>query len=459
MSASAEFAPIVASTVGASEWFALLDRDLRCVHLNRGALGRIPERLIGVADADSGTAAMALSAQARLYAGTVIEDGGPQDTEISFEDPRFGPRRFEFEFRPLRSGEGVVGVLLRSTESTHRRTHARAMRLQSQLLECMTDAVLVVDAQRTVSFANLACETLFGFQPGRLTGAPVRALGNLFPAYLEHARTVAAEDVPSPATTLVLEGDAGAPPRVVRCRTSALYLDDQRYDLVLLSDVTETHRLEHNVLEAETRERERLARDMHDSLGQELTSVALMLRALDLEQPKPSAETAAPSRIAPIIDIVNNLIRSASSMARGIFARPATEYGLPAALQHLVRSASQRSGVSIDFRQRLPADFLIAASRADHLYHVALEAITNALRHGNANHILVELALDGEALRLTIRDDGRGIPAVREGSGLGLRIMQFRARAAGGDLRIEPDRPRGTRVEFRGVLPRVVSGH
>ncbi len=464
MTTSAEFATVVASTVGAAEWFALLDRDLRCVHLHRGALGRIPERLLGLRGAD--IAAPDLSSPARELAGSVMTEGDAEEAEIAFDDPRFGPRRFEFEFRPLRSAEGVVGVLVRSSESTNRRMHARTLQLQSRLLECMSDAVLVVDAQRTIRYANLACESLFGYRPGQLTGEPVSVLGTTFPAYLDCARQAAAEDAPGQPTTLTLDSAGGAPPRVVRCRTSVLYFDDQRHDLVVLNDVTELLRLELNVIEAETRERERLARDLHDGLGQELTSVALMLRTLDLEQqraraagPAPgAAPRAAPGHtagpIAPIIDTINSLIRSTSEMARGIFARPATEQGLPAALQHLAQSAALRSGVSIDCRLDVPRDYALAPSRADHLYHLAQEAITNALRHARPHHILLEFVLDAGALRLTIRDDGRGIPAERSGPGLGLRIMQFRANAAGGELRIEADKPRGTRVEYRAVLPR-----
>lgn len=457
MSESAAFATVVASTVGAAEWFALLDRDLRCVHLHRGALGRIPEHLIGMRGAE---ATVDLSAQARELAGAVMADGDPQETEISFDDPRFGPRRFEFEFRPLRSDDGVVGVLVRSSESTNRRVHARTLRLQSRLLECMTDAVLVVDAQRVIRFANLACESLFGYRPGRLAGEPVSVLGSTFPAYLDGARQSAAEDTPGRPTTLTLDAaSASAAPRVVRCRTSALYFDDQRHDLVVLDDVTELHRLERNVIEAETRERERLARDLHDGLGQELTAVALMLRTLELEQQRMRGNGTAPGSIAPIIDIVNGLIRSTSEIARGIFARPATEQGLPAALQQLAQSAALRSGVSIDCRLGVPPDYPLAPARADHLYHLAQEAITNALRHAHPNHILLELALEAGALRLTIRDDGRGIPADRSGPGLGLRIMQFRANEAGGELRIGPDKPRGTRVEYRAALPRGTDPH
>jgi PAS domain S-box-containing protein len=389
-------------------------------------------------------------------AGAAMLEGEAQDTEIAFDDPRFGPRRFEFEFRPLHDGEDVVGVLVRSTESTHRRMQARTLRLQSRLLEGMTDAVLVVDGQRVIRYANRACEALFGWQSAALIGEPVRALGSAFAAYLEGASQSAAEEAPGPSVTLTLNAPGVAPARVVRCRTSALQFDGQRHDLVLLDDVTERHRLEQDVVEAETRERERLARDVHDNLGQELTSVALMLRTLELELQRgslPTAESAA-SRIVPIVQAVNDLVRGTSEMARGIFARPATERGLPEALRDLVQRTSQRSGVSIDCRLELPRGHRLAPMQADHLFRIAQEAITNALRHAHPNHILVELALDAGVLRLTIRDDGRGMAGPRDGAGLGLRIMKFRANAAGGELRVEPDKPRGTRVEYRAALPR-----
>jgi signal transduction histidine kinase len=186
---------------------------------------------------------------------------------------------------------------------------------------------------------------------------------------------------------------------------------------------------------------------MHDSLGQELTAVALMLRALAAERAAQEPQFGA--CVQPMIDIVTGMIRSTRAMAAGIFARPATELGLTTALEQLAQAAGRRSRVPVECRIDVPLGMQLESERADHLYHIAQEAITNALRHAGAQRIVVELGLDAGGLRLVVSDDGRGVPPLREHPGLGLRIMQYRAHAAGGELRIEAQQPRGTRVEFR----------
>jgi len=454
VSVSPAVGPLLADSIGESEWFALLDRDLRCVHLQRGLLGRVPETLLGVApEADTaGTPGNPV----RGIAHAVLGGGEPQETEIACVDPRFGPRRFEFDFRPLRSGDEVVGVLVRSSESTHRRSHARALRLQSRLLESMSDAVVVIDARRVIRFANPACDALFGLRSGSLVGEPLATLGETFRAWYEAARAALRDGAAGPTNIVTFEGDGlSRAERVARCRLSSLDFDDERHDVAVIHDVTELQRLERSVVEAERRERERLARDMHDELGQELTAVALMLRALDNERRDAGLEAG---RVQPMIDIVSGLIQGTRAMASGIFARPAVELGLPAALRRLAQSITQRTGLPVECRIDLHGEFPLAPAQADHLYHVAQEATTNALRHAKASRIQIELAQDARDLRLAIRDDGIGLRGARERGGLGLRIMHFRAEAAGGELRIEPDLPRGTRVEFRAVARPVAPG-
>ncbi len=302
MTAAAALAPVVLSTVGTAEWFALLDRELRCVHLHRGRLGRIPEQLIGLPD--PGAPMPSLTTPARRAAGSVIQDGATQETEIAFEDPRFGPRRFEFEFRPLHAGAEIVGVIVRAAESTARHMQAGAWLLQSRLLECLTDAVLVVDPARVIRFANPAAAALFGLEADQLTGQPVSALGGAFSAWLGSAPDSAADlwgaaaDACCIPATLILESKRHPLPLQVRCRASALNCDGQRYHVIAIDDLSELRLLERNVVEAETRERERLARDMHDGIGQELTSVALMLRALDIEGGEASLLPSQPLRAA-----------------------------------------------------------------------------------------------------------------------------------------------------------------
>jgi two-component system, LuxR family, sensor kinase FixL len=125
--------------------------------------------------------------------------------------------------------------------------------------------------------------------------------------------------------------------------------------------------------------------------------------------------------------------------------------GLIAALATLAAESSELHGVSCHFA--CPHPVRIADDEtATHLYRLAQEAITNALKHGRARHIRVALLATDAHLRLTIRDDGVGLPAARKGHGMGLRIMNYRAGLIGATLTIGPVPGGGTSVTC--TLPR-----
>ncbi len=94
-----------------------------------------------------------------------------------------------------------------------------------------------------------------------------------------------------------------------------------------------------------------------------------------------------------------------------------------------------------------------------HVYHVAQEAVTNAVRHGEATHVTIELGRDRDRTTLTVSDDGKGIPeALEEGKGMGLHIMRYRTRMIGGSLEVERGTERGTVVRCTFPTPRQESG-
>lgn len=469
MSLPDQLETVVASAIGVGDWFAMFDADAHCTRLNRGALGFVPGALIGL-ERPAGPPAE-LPAATREIIDAVLGGGEPYDTELDYADPGFGPRSFAFQFRALRAGERIVGVLVRSSETTQHRMHARATRMQARLLEAMSDAVLVVDATRTIRFANRACEPLLGRSAGQLVGEPLGVLGEALATYVRRAAEVAIDGRPSPPTTLVLPPPvAGAAAPVVRCRTTAMRIDRLRHDLVVLTDVTEMRRLEREVLDAERRERERLARDLHDGIGQELTGIALMLRVLAKQISASSPECAG--QVEQLVEAVNGLVQSSRTLTHGIFGAPVAGAGLEAALDGLARRASERSGIPVRFSAHGARARRIEEGVAEQLYRIAQEATTNALRHSHASSVDIDLRVEDATLRLAVSDDGVGLPpeSAATGAGSGLRIMQFRAHAAGGELRIGPRRvagqdataaPRrpGTTVECSLVLPPVAAVH
>jgi signal transduction histidine kinase len=121
--------------------------------------------------------------------------------------------------------------------------------------------------------------------------------------------------------------------------------------------------------------------------------------------------------------------------------------GLRDALAGLAMHARSVYGIKVAFNNRLPPTAVLDGEVANHLYRIAQEAITNAVKHGHATIVRINLSAMQGKVRLAIADDGAGLPANFEGAqGLGLRIMRYRARIVRGEVRIERGDPEGTRV-------------
>jgi signal transduction histidine kinase len=195
------------------------------------------------------------------------------------------------------------------------------------------------------------------------------------------------------------------------------------------------------LLIAHEQERGRLARDIHDGVGQTLTAVILTLDAARAQLPDASAEHA-PRAARVSIDRAQALAANALSEARGVAAqlRPARieEIGLGAALANLARDA----GVAVQVRfdpAILPAGILDPDREID-LYRIVQEALSNAARHSGARRIWIDATVTTTELALEVGDNGRGIDPARKDRGLGLAGMDERATilAARLELRTHP---------------------
>jgi two-component system, LuxR family, sensor kinase FixL len=210
-------------------------------------------------------------------------------------------------------------------------------------------------------------------------------------------------------------------------------------------NVTDQRRLERQILEISDREQARIGQELHDGLCQQLVSLAFdansMLCELS-ERDLPQARTAA--RMAEFLD---QAITEARQLARGLFPIRLETQGLAPALQELARSARERFGVTCKFES---SEAIQVGSKAvsTHLYRIAQEAVTNALKHGHAHSIEIRLLTRGPRIELTIQDDGCGLPVetLSSSSGMGLHIMDYRARSIGGNLVFGPVPSGGTLI-------------
>jgi PAS domain S-box-containing protein len=231
----------------------------------------------------------------------------------------------------------------------------------------------------------------------------------------------------------------------VRERTSELAAINRRLE----EEVTERKRLEREVLDASAREQHRLARDLHDGIGQQL--IGLRMLAQNLQQGLTARSLAEAEIATEIVQGVQHALNVTHSIIRGTMALGLSDTDLPGALCSLAIEIEDRFGTPCLFRGAESVQCHPEAMK--HLYFIAQEAATNAARHARATQIALGLHATGEQVALTVQDDGAGIPdSAASAPGAGLRMMKYRAEVMGGNLIIESIPAGGTLV--RCTLPR-----
>lgn len=224
--------------------------------------------------------------------------------------------------------------------------------------------------------------------------------------------------------------------------------------VITIRDITERVELEQQVIGSVERERERVGHDLHDGLAQLLTGIKLWLEPL---KDKLVAERSPHGNaVERAVALVGQAIGDTRELARGLSPIPRSAT-FTDALRELAEQSERLLGIRCHVaEQSAPAHLSDAA--AMHVYRIAQEAITNAARHGRASDVWLTCSADGERLTLDIADNGIGIDQSRAGgTGLGLRIMSYRARSIGGDLCVRQRAEGGTSVTLSCPLDAVTA--
>lgn len=234
--------------------------------------------------------------------------------------------------------------------------------------------------------------------------------------------------------------------RVVE-RTAELLSTNEK----LVAQIDERFRLENALLDISEQEHRRLGQDLHDGLCQSLSGLAFMGRSLTktLEEQHLSAPAAEAARLA---DLIHQSVEQARSIARGLHPVVMDAEGLVSALHELaVRSTNTITKCQLLCERVVP---ISDNGTALHLYRIAQEAVTNALKHAGARNITLDLKLHHHILTLSVSDDGCGLPeALLQSQGMGVRLMQYRADVLGADFSIGRVKHGGTRMICSLYLP------
>ncbi len=197
-------------------------------------------------------------------------------------------------------------------------------------------------------------------------------------------------------------------------------------------------------------ERRRIAREIHDQLGQMLTALKIDMTRLR----KRLASKTRPEALVPEVDSMAALVDATLAAARRIAAelrpRVLDDLGLSAAIEWQARDFESRTGVRT--RISIPQEDLgVAEPAATAVYRICQEVLTNIARHAGATVVDVRLSRSGDLLELEVRDNGRGLPpeTSRRPASLGLLGMRERAALAGGDIGFDASPGRGTTVTLK----------
>src|SRR6266542_479903 len=230
-------------------------------------------------------------------------------------------------------------------------------------------------------------------------------------------------------------------------RLEAQRLRQQR-TVLLEMEVAERARLEREVIESCAREERRIAYDLHDGVGQQLVGIALSAKLL--EEQLRTERSAEADRAGVIANLANGAAKQVRLTARTLEGADGVG-DLKTALGSLAANMSENCGVKITVKAD-SASLPISPPVAAQLYRVAQEALRNAIEHGAAREVQINLAFDGNDLVLTIEDDGQGFDPSANGNGMGLRIMRYRAQCIGGSCEVQSGRAEGTIVSCRVPL-------
>ena len=209
-------------------------------------------------------------------------------------------------------------------------------------------------------------------------------------------------------------------------------------------DVTRRRQLEREVLDIQQSEQKRIARDLHDSVAQQLNALSLYAQTMRQEMADAgddglTADDAADyhEQLGRVVELAAEAAGNARAISHALLPVDLTRAGLMMALERLARQAEEIYGIDCGFDCAEPI-LLQSHEAATHLHRIAQEALNNAVRHGKAGRVRIALAVgDGgatprEETYLTVADDGVGLPHPAPAAGVGMSTMRYRAEILGG---------------------------
>jgi PAS domain S-box-containing protein len=381
-----------------------------------------------------------------------------------------------WEIRPWYEAGGSVGGILLLTEDITRRREAEAALLESEtrfrtLADALPQLVWTANREGAVEYYNARYRE-YGITANSDTGydweqtthpddlaqtrkAWKKALAQGVPYQNEHRMRVAEGSYRWHLSRAIPQRDENG--AIVRWIGAATDIEDlKRAEAALLErerlafQRKQLRALAEHQEKAREAERTRVARDLHDDIGQILTAVKMELVWIGRHLGDNKKDEAS-TRLISAVNLINDGVQSVRRICSGLRPPVLDDLGLAAAIEWLTSDFTKRTGVC--FRLTLPSDTLdLDGDQRTACFRIFQECLTNISRHAHARAVDVSVSEQGEDLVLIVRDDGKGFRETARAGSLGILGMKERADVCGGELVIDSSPGKGTAVTLR--IPR-----
>lgn len=415
--------------------------------------------------ADTGNTSRRMGLQSALWA--LRADGTEFPIEASISHAKAG-------------GQKLLTVILR--DITERKTAAHELEQAREevrsgelrlnaIVQSAMDAIITIDADQRVVLFNAAAEKMFGCSVAEATG---RSLDRYIPQRMRASHRVQVERFVRTGETsrgmgvrsilLALRADGTEFP--IEASISHVVIGGHKLLTVILHDITQRTRAEEEIrrandelrelslgmLEVREAERTRIARELHDELGQILTALKMDVELLSARIPHDRADLA--EHVASMDRLLDSTVATTRRISSDLRPLVLDDLGLGAAAEWLLEGLAQRAAIAFELKID-PSCAELGEPHASTLFRVMQESLTNVARHARATRVAVRLAREGGNAVLAIADNGVGMRAdarAKPGS-FGLRGIRERVLLLGGVLSIASEPSGGTTVSVRLPMP------
>ncbi len=367
------------------------------------------------------------------------------------------------------SGTKLFTVILRDVTERVRAEHllGRSEARLRGILDSAMDAIITVDERQHIVLFNKAAEEVFGCGREEAIGAPLNWLipERFRQAHGEHVRRFATTGTTSRrmgAQRIVMGLRRNGEEFPIDASISQVSEDGHQLFTVILRDMTERARSEKALRESREeiraiglaaqnlreQEKSRVARELHDELGQALT--ALKIDVSWLKEHAGAKDPACQAKLASMQFLLDGTVAATRRISADLRPLVLDDLGLAAAADWLAQNFTNRTGVACELVVERDFDD-IPDPHATTLFRALQESLTNIAKHAQASRVEIALSREGGQLLLTVHDDGAGFRPddPRKPASYGLLGLHERAYLLGGDVTIDSAPGRGTMIEMR----------